>query len=232
MGTYPTSPRSDFINWCTAHSAVFTAHAAAIGLTPAQVNAFKAALADAQSADGEQNAAKQTAKAATTKATQNFAVLRKSAAEMVRTIKTFAENTEDPSVYATAQIPPPADPTTAPPPGKPYAVSAQLDTNTGAPILKWKASNPRGTAGTSYIVRRKLPSESAFTFVGVTGSKSFTDNTFIQGPDSVQYTIQGQRADRAGTPSDAFAINFGRQPGGSVFIEQKPEAVNAPRLVA
>lgn len=36
MSTYPTSPRSAFLDWCQVHQPIFTANAAAIGLTPAQ----------------------------------------------------------------------------------------------------------------------------------------------------------------------------------------------------
>ena len=43
MGAYPTSPRAAFLEWCQAHASVFTANAAAIGLTPAQATAFSAA---------------------------------------------------------------------------------------------------------------------------------------------------------------------------------------------
>ena len=39
MSTYPTSPRSAFLDWCQVHEPIFTAHAAAIGLTVAQAAA-------------------------------------------------------------------------------------------------------------------------------------------------------------------------------------------------
>ncbi len=213
MGAYPTSPRNEFFQWCQDHADVFESNATAIGLTNSQAASFKLAVGDADAAVSEQSKAQETAKAATNNANLKFTTLRRSAAQMVRSIKTFAENTGNGNVYVLAQVPPPAAPGTTPPPGKPFDVSVQLDTNSGAPVLKWKARNPAGTAGTSYIVRRKLPTESAFAFVGVTGTKGFTDNTFIAGPDSVQYTIQGQRSDRAGSASDAFTINFGRAPG-------------------
>lgn len=213
MGTYPTSPRNEFLQWCQDHVEVFEDNAAAIGITAAQATAFKKVVGDAASSNSAQSLAQQAAKAATTESTQRFGLLRKSVSGVVRSIKTFAENSGNNNVYVIAQIPPPATPGSTPPPGKPFNVSVQLDTNSGAPVLKWKATNPRGTSGTSYIVRRKLPGESVFSFVGVTGNKLYTDNAFIAGPDSVQYTIQGQRSDKAGAASDAFTVNFGRAPG-------------------
>lgn len=97
-------------------------------------------------------------------------------------------------------------------------------------------ANPTGTSGTSYIIRRKLPSESEFSFIGVSGKKEFVDDSLIAGPDSVQYTVQGQpltrdatsshvdaqrpsrvkgqRADSSGPLSPVFTVNFGQAPGG------------------
>jgi hypothetical protein len=81
---------------------------------------------------------------------------------------------------------------------------------------RWKASNPAGTSGTAYIIRHKLPEESAFSFIGVSGKKEFIDDTLIAGPDSVQYTVQGQRADSSGPVSPIFTVMFGQAPGGGL----------------
>jgi hypothetical protein len=99
----------------------------------------------------------------------------------------------------------------------------ELDSATGAVKLSWKASNPSGTQGTSYIVRR-TDTTGEFVFVGVTGVKTFTDDTFFAGPDSVQYTVQGQRADSAGPVSAIFTINFGRSSGGLTIASAGEEA--------
>ena len=85
-----------------------------------------------------------------------------------------------------------------------------IDPSTGAITLRWRASNPAGTSNTGYIIRRRVGSTGAFDFVGVTGDKNFTDNSFIAGPDSVQYTVQGQRGGTLGPLSDILVINFGR----------------------
>ena len=46
------------------------------------------------------------------------------------------------------------------------------------------------------------------------GVESRVDDTLIAGPDSVQNTVQGQRADSSGPVSEIFTVNFGQLPGG------------------
>jgi hypothetical protein len=215
MGSFPTSPRADFLAWCQAHVDVFTTNAQVIGLTPDQATAFATATQQAASAAQQQESGRLAFRAATQDASDKFADLRSSASEMVRSIRTYAENTTDPSVYVTAQVPPPQDPSTAPPPGQPFDLRVALDAGTGALELRWKASNPQGTSGTSYIIRRRVSEAAPFEFVGVTGEKRFVDTTFFAGPDSVQYTIQGQRADRAGAVSGVLTVSFGRSGPGA-----------------
>ena len=157
MSTYPDTPRSDFLAWCQAHEGVFVANAAQIGLTPAQATVFKKATDDTAAASLAQEQAKQAAKVGTQVASGAFNKLRGSAGETVRLIRAFAESQTDPSVvYNLAQIPPPAEPSPAPPPAHPTELTVTLDASRGALALRWKAANPAGTSGTSYIIRRKL----------------------------------------------------------------------------
>jgi hypothetical protein len=133
-------------------------------------------------------------------------------------------------------IDPPAPPSPAPPPAQPTDLTVELEPQIGDLILRWKAENPSGTSGTSYIIRRKLEGESSFSFIGVTGSKKFVDTTLIAGPDTVQYTVQGQRADQTGPMSQVFMVTFGRTPsGGTVaFVGASADAsgITATRAVA
>lgn len=211
MGTYPTTPRADFLLWCQAHAPIFSANAAAIGLTPAQATSFSTIISAAVNSNLASEQAGQAARAATGTNGDRFAALRGSAAEMVRSIRTYAENKNDPNVYVIAQIPPPAAGTPMPPPGQPTELAVGLDPTTGDIELRWKVVNPPGAAGTSYIVRRKLPEQTEWTFIGATGSKKFIDTTFLAGPDQVQYTVQGQRSDASGPLSPILTVNFGRQ---------------------
>ncbi len=214
MGTFPTAPRAAFMSWAQTHAPVFVDNDSLIGLTEPQALLFQTAYTNAATAVQQQEAAISAAKAATTNANDKVSLLRRSATLTTRMIRTFAENTNNPNVYAIAQIPPPAVPGTQPAPGKPFDFGVELNTASGALTLRWKANNPPGTSGTSYLIKRKLPGEAAFGIVGLSGEKKFVDNTFTAGPDSVQYTVQGHRSDSVGLESDAFTINFGKTAAG------------------
>jgi hypothetical protein len=106
-----------------------------------------------------------------------------------------------------------------PPPGRPSGLTVQLDATTGSLTLRWKAANPTNARGTTYIIRRKLPGETEFAFIGVSGKKRFVDETLMLGAGegilapAVQYTVQGQRANLSGPVSPIFTVNFGKLPG-------------------
>jgi hypothetical protein len=228
MSTYPNTPRSAFITWCQAHQNVFTANAAEIGLSDPQATAFANATTAAAAAVLAQEQAHQAAKVATQAALDAVAALKTTAGDTVRLIRAYAETQTNPSVvYQTAQIPPPATPSPAPPPAQPIDLTVTLEPGAGNLTLGWKAANPVGTSGTTYIIRRKLPGESVFTFLGVSGKKTFVDGTLIAGPDSVQYTVQGQRADSSGPLSPIFTVNFGQAPGGGVTATVSTSAKTA-----
>ena len=219
MGTYPTSPRTAFLDWCQTHERVFIDHAAALGLTPAMAAAFKTATEAAVAKVLDQEAAKQAALVATQAAQGALDALDTAAGDIVRTIKAVAQNAPDPNlIYNLAQIPPPARPAPAPPPAQPTDLCVTLGTTDGALRLSWKAANPPGTSGTAYIIRRRLPGEGGFAYVGVSGKKTFVDDTFIAGPECVQYTVQGQRADSSGPVSPIFTVSFGKLPGKSATV--------------
>lgn len=217
MATYPTSPRADFLQWCQSHQQVFVDNAATIGLTTEQAADFATETTAAVAADLAQASSKEAAKVATQTVNDAVDALQSSAGDVVRSIRAYAELQSDPnSVYNTAQIPPPATPTPAPPPAQPTDLVVTLEPASGDLTLTWKAANPTGTSGTSYLIRRRLPTESDFSFIGVSGKKKFVDTTLIAGPDSVQYTVQGQRGDSTGPISQIFVVTFGQTSDGSV----------------
>ncbi len=218
MSTYPAAPRADFLQWCQSHAPVFTAGAAAIGLTPAQATEFQTLTADAAAALLAQEEAKQAAKVATQVAQNAFSALMTNAGLTVKTIRAFAEQSATPAtVYAAAQIPAPASPSPAPPPAQPTGLTVTLRPQTGALELRWKASNPAGTSGTSYLIRRRLPGETGWTVIGVSGKKFFVDDTLVAGADWVHYIVQGQRAGSSGPLSQVFVVTFGIAPGGATM---------------
>jgi hypothetical protein len=77
-------------------------------------------------------------------------------------------------------------------------------------------------------VRRRIPGETSFGFIGVTGTKTFTDSTFAAGPDTVEYTVQGARSGVSGPLSNIFLIRFGSGEGGAgdgsfqAFVTEQP----------
>ncbi len=212
MGTYPTAPRSAFLEWARTHADVFVSNASQIGLTAAQAQAFKADAAAAEAAANEQAQAAQSAKIATQIANDKVSQLRTRARATVGLIKGFATSTNNMNVYSIAEIPAPVDPSSVPPPAQPTDMKVMLEPTSGALTITWKAANPVGSQGTSYIIKRRTSPTAQFEFIGVTGSKKFVDSTFAAGPDMVQYTVQGQRSDSAGPVSNIVVVNFGVPP--------------------
>lgn len=223
MGTFPTSPRAAFLEWCGGHTDLWVARAAQIGLTPAQAAAFAAAADALQEAVRAQSEAQQAALAKTAAAEVALRTLRQQAGEAVRTIRAFAEaqtgagpgQPTPQEIYNAAQIAAPAPLSPAPPPAEPRRLTIALDATTGFVTLRWKASNPPGASGTSYIVRRRLPGDAGFVFLGVSGVKRFVDDTLPAGTPSVQYCVQGQRAAARGPLSMILQVNFGRAADGA-----------------
>src|SRR5262249_23111936 len=159
----PISPRADFVTWCRAHVAVFDAGWEAIGLSKEQSIAFDTATKEAETAILEQEQMRQALLVATERAQAAVQTLRDVTGAAVRRIRAFAGSSDDPlDISNTARIAPSGERSPAAPPAKPTGLAVTLDAASGALTLRWKASNPRGTEGTAYIVRRKLPGEAAF----------------------------------------------------------------------
>jgi hypothetical protein len=97
MGTIPTAPRAAFLAWCQAHVNAFLAQADNIGLTEDQANAFKNGVLATNASDAAANTAKQAFRAATLNNSDTFGDLHRSASEMVRSIRTFAQNQNAPT---------------------------------------------------------------------------------------------------------------------------------------
>jgi hypothetical protein len=229
MGDVPTK-QSDFLAFCTAHSGLWLSNAASIGVLPATATAFKTAAGTAQSTFDAAEAARVAAKAATNNNDIAMKAARADASDIIKTIRAFAQSTNNPNVYSLAGISPPAQPTPAPRPAKPEMLSSGLEPG-GALTLYWKATNPRGGTVT-YSIGRKLPGETSFTMVANTGGnagangrptgrrgqKQWTDTTLPVNSNGVQYVITGTRGDVMGDPSEILTVTFGVSSGGGMFI--------------
>jgi hypothetical protein len=208
-GIVPTS-RIGKVEFYEAHTTVWTANAAGIGVTPASVTALATATTNARKAYSDHLAAQAAAKAATNAFYDKVRLMHSSpglGADMIQTIKTFAQTTNNPNVYVLAQIPPPAAGGATPPPGTPADFSVGL-LQDGSLELKWKCSNPSGTVGTIYEVLRKVGAGGAFAFVGATGVKTFTDDSLPAGASPATYQVTAVRSTARGNPAQ-FTVHFG-----------------------
>lgn len=225
MSIIPLS-KVEKIQFCESHQSVWSANAAAIGLTAAQTTAFKNATTAARAAYDAAQAAKAAYRGAVI--AQNAAISamisgQNGAADLIRFIKAFAESSADPAaVYALAQIPLPAPPTPATAPGLPNMIVVTLEPG-GAVTLAWDCENAAAGTGGWFNITRKLPGQAAFTLVGGapgTTSQSrrvsFTDYTVPTSAagSGAQYIIQGRRGALMGPPSEAITVQFGVEGGG------------------
>lgn len=210
--------KSDFLQFCTDHLTPWQANPVEIGLTSTLVGDWKNLVSAAQAAFDAASSAHEAAKSATMASNQAISTARSKTAELVRLIKNQAASTGDDNVYVLAQIPEPADPSTLPPPGQPFMLSAALEVG-GVLTVSWKCNNPDGASGTFYLVRRRLSSSGPFSFIGGSGSaKRFIDASVPAGTAVVQYQVQGQRGSLTGMTSETFTVNFGVGGEGQAFI--------------
>lgn len=211
MSTYPTHPRSAFVEWCATHVVVFQAEEGAIGLSKAQAVGFAGATGKAESLLIEQAEAWERYLVASRRARDGVARLRREAGDCVRSIRAFAETTGDANkIYASARIAPSKSPSPAAPPEKPRELAATLNATSGALSLTWKARDPNRRGGVTYLVRRRLPGEAAFTLLGVTGAKAFVDEALPAGVECVQYRVQSQRGAKVSPVSATLVVNIGK----------------------
>ena len=209
------------VEFCEQHANLWVINYAAIGLTNGQSEAFKTLAENARIAYEAAQSAKLTYRAAVTN--QNAAIAAAvggvgGASDMIRFIKAFAENSGDANtVYAKAQIPPPAIPAPIPAPGKPENFNVALQPD-GSVTLSWDSTNSAASGGAFFSVSRKLPGQSAFTVIGgapgsTTESRrmSFTDSSIptSAAQTGAQYIVQGRRGTLMGQMSDAITVQFG-----------------------
>ncbi|KAA0215859.1 MAG: hypothetical protein DYG94_06800 [Leptolyngbya sp. PLA3] len=192
------------------HTPVWAAAAASIGLSSTQLTALASLVNDARNAFDDAQAARSASRAATTVQTNAMSALSEFGADLIKTIRAFAETSNDPNVYAVAQIPPPKPPTPAGPPDMPTDLTATFIFPWGI-RLTWKGS----VAQSAYFgVFRRLPGETNFTMIKTFKDKWFDDTTLPTGISSVEYYIAAFR-DSYQVNSAALGLQFG--PDGSTM---------------
>jgi hypothetical protein len=218
MGTVLPTDKRELVMFGNTHQTPWTTNKVAIGISDPQLTDFKSKAGKAQAAFDAAEAARQASKSATDAYYAAVAALRSTAADCVRTIQAKAKSTNDPSIYALAEISPP-DPRshTGQPPAMPFDVRAGLNSD-GSITLTWKCTNPRGVSRVVYFVTRKLTGESDFTLVDTVGEKSFTDANLPFGTHQATYLITGKSGSLTGPSSSQFTVMFGTGGGGGMTI--------------
>ena len=210
MSTVPPG-RSAAITWFTQRLSTWTANAAQIGLSSEQVTSLTGLTQTASNSLSNANQKRNESKAATQDFHNDADAMRELGTSLVATIKAFAKASGDPSVYALAQIPEPADPAPTPAPGQTYEFETQILVN-GALRVRFKCDNPGAQGGTaggvSYEVRRQDDGTGAFTFVLNAGEREFTDATLPGGLNTATYRITAFRSTQQGDPAE-FNVRFG-----------------------
>jgi hypothetical protein len=208
MATVPAS-KSEAIQFFEDHVAVWVNDPVAIGLTAQQVTDLTGATLAARSALTVASGAREASKGATTALDGAVDTMRSLGGPAVNAIRAFAEGSADPaSVYAAAQIPPPASPSPAPPPDAPTNLNATLEGN-GAITLSWKITRPAPTAQVTTRIYRQLDGAGSFTWVGDTVAKKYTDTALPAGTTSVKYQLQATAGGQDGPFTFPITIQFG-----------------------
>jgi len=211
------------------HTTPWSTNAVAIGTTATAVTDLTTKTAAARSAYNAQQAAQETAKAATLTLKNAVEAMASAGSDIIKSIRAKAAVTGD-SVYALAQIPAPAAPSPRPAPGTPTDFKVALGAD-GAVTLNWKCNNPAGATGTMYQVWRRIGATGEFSYLGGSGTKDFVDDALPAGSARVTYQIQGVRSTAVG-PWAQFNVNFGVGTGGGATIASVEETTPTAKLAA
>jgi hypothetical protein len=227
MGLLPKNHAAR-IAWFQSRIAIWTSNATSIGTTTTQVTDVDTKATAAADALAAQETAQNAAKAATQTLLDAMDALTNSGNVVIDQVRTKAR-TAGTGVYPLANIPAPATPAPVPPPGQPTDLKVALDA-TGMLTLKWKCANPPGSSGTTYNVYRRVGATGEFTYLGGTGTRTFTDGTVPAGAALVMYQIQAVRSTAAG-PWNTFNVFLGSDTGGAATVTSVAVAAS-PKIAA
>ncbi len=209
MGRTVPETQQDAIDFFATRIGDWAKGPAAIGLTSDQVTEVQSRLAEVQARLVEAHAARIAARRSTLALNDAMRNLRSFGGDLVKTIRTFAETNNDPSVYSASGIPPVADPTPAPPPAMPTQVRATI-TALGTISIEWRG---RRSGGVQFIVERRDTPVNAppgpWRFVAVTPANETDDDTVPPGLASVAYRVWAQSPAGASDASNPAALAFG-----------------------
>lgn len=198
--------RSAMISWFRQRIAQWAANAAALGVDPAQIVSLSTLLDTAEADEESAFQARNASKSATVVYYNSSDQLRDFGAEIIKAIKLQAESTNDPNVYALADVPPPAAPSPLGPPATPKDLTATLNT-AGEITVEWDGSR---AGGTSFTIQRSTSGITGpWTIVGTSEERLFKDTAVPRGFDAVSYRVIAARSGGASGPSSAVSVLFG-----------------------
>lgn len=209
MGVVPNT-RIGKVEFYEARISTWSSAATSIGTTTAAVTTLANLTKAARDAFNAQQAAQAAAKSATERFYNAVRDMQNSGADIIKTVKAFADTTNNPNVFVLANIPSPAAPTPAGPPVAPTDLNAVMNSD-GTIKLTWKGSISQRQF---FSIWRQLPSQAMPTQIGAVAAKDFTDVTVPRGLQQVVYNVRAHRDSAVSTPTDNLVVFFGAIPGG------------------
>lgn len=209
--------QQDKLRWCRVRVGPWTEHAEAIGTSGEMMAAFADEVEAARAALAEAARARAQARSATLAAKAAVAKMHWRAAHIVKQVRAQAEASDDVNIYALASIPAPASASPIAAPGKPYGFGVEL-LGDGSLRISWSCKHPAGSEGVLYEVRRRVVTARGVgepVFVAMVGKKRFHDKRPpVAGASMFIYEIRAVRSTKRG-PIATFNVNFGTPAPGS-----------------
>jgi len=212
MSTNMPQGNQEALVWLESIIAQWNLNFPAIGLTSGQVLSMQTDITAARNDFISVETVRIDSKTKTQEWYDSAAVMRSRASTYITAIKGTAQTSDDPTLVLSLAGLTPADPKTpALPPNQPAIQSTRLEAD-GSVTINFAATGPSGTA---WQVSRQLPTETAFTFIGIadTRAKSYTDVTVPGGVSNAIYRVQGVRGSLIGPNSLPVTVQFGGTDG-------------------
>lgn len=197
---------------------LWIANATALGISSASANSLKTKTNDDRDAFNAAQIARDAAKSATLNwyiANDDTVTLGR---DLIRTIKNYAESTNNPTVYTLAAIDPPAPPTPVPAPTTPTDMNGSVSPS-GVVTITWRAERSGPTSGIFFMVERQRAS-GPWAVIGAAVEKSFIDPEANITESAVAYRVRAMRGETTSDYTTPVVFNF--VPGGGFVMSTAP----------
>jgi hypothetical protein len=200
---------------------VWVANASSIGLAPEQAGVVQTLVGNCRTAYDNAQAKRNEARSATILQDEAFEAMDTFCAQMIKIIRAFGIANDDPSVFATAQIPEPKDPAPRAP-VNPSNVTFSLEEN-GALEVRWDGTI---VPGTSFLVDRQTwtgaGQPTPFVRVATVSERRFADRNIPVGTVTATYRVSALKGGQqtAGAQSTAHFVFVGN---GQAQLASPPE---------